>query len=82
MVEAINGPLTKLIDSILDPTVDRSLDEVTLEFLTNLGEIKRIGCSSIEEAARVLDRFDFNLIFNDEGGVSITDPPPDITNGE
>jgi nitrogen-specific signal transduction histidine kinase len=76
MVDLIASPLCDLVGKVLDPGAGRELERVELEIHTNLGEVKCISCSDVEEAISILQDFDFNLVFDDRDAVALTDPPP------
>lgn len=64
MIEHVGFDLESVMSNILDSSVERSLDKLTLEFHTNIGEIFTHNCANIEEAIELLSDFNFDIILD------------------
>jgi hypothetical protein len=50
MIQIIEDKLIQRIESILDDTIDREIEKVTLELVSNLGELKVYEFKSVDSA--------------------------------
>lgn len=78
MVNAIQAQLEKLVLSILDDTVQREIDSVTIELHSNLGEVKAYEFSNVEEAVEFLNTAALKQVFISSDSLTLFDPPPDV----
>ena len=78
MVDPIKHNLVILIESILDDTVEREVDKVLVELISNLGEVKVYEFESISDALDFLQQDDLKDLFLTTDSDSLFDPPPDF----
>jgi hypothetical protein len=76
MVNYIKDDLQSLILSILDNSTDREIETVTLEFRSNLGEVKEYQFASIDEAIDFLNTNELKDIFITGDSLTLFDPRP------
>ncbi len=78
MVSLIENDLKKLIVSILDETIERKIDKVTIELRSNIGEVKMHQFDNVQEAVDFLNSEELNAIFLTTDSLTLFDPPPDL----
>ena len=78
MIDSIKGNLVILIESILDDTVEREVDKVLVELISNLGEVKVYEFESISDALDFLQDDGLKDLFLTTESDSLFDPPPDL----
>lgn len=76
MIDPIKNDLEILIDEILDDSMEREINEVLVELITNLGEVKVYKFESINEALDFLQQDDLEELFLIDDSYSLFDPPP------
>ncbi len=76
MVDYIKDDLQNLILSILDVTKNREIENVRLEFQSNMGEVKEYQFSSIDDAIDFLNNNELNDIFITSDSLTLFDPRP------
>lgn len=76
MVNLVKGELEKIIGSILDDTIERKVDKVSLELHSNIGEVKTYEFASVDEAIEFLNREEFKEVFVTTDSDTLYDPPP------
>jgi len=78
MVFLIQDELEKLIISILDETIERNIDKITIELHSNIGEVKMLEFNSVQEAVDFLNTQELNEVFLTTDSLTLFDPPPDL----
>lgn len=78
MIDPIKDNLVILIENILDDTVEREVDKVLVELISNLGEVKVYEFESISDALDFLQDDDLKDLFLTTDSDSLFDPPPDL----
>ena len=59
----------------MDDSIPRSVDRVSVEVHTNIGEVKRFEFDSINEAIEFLEDFGFEELFNSGNSFTLFDLP-------
>lgn len=75
MINLIKPELEETINKILDDSIPRSVDRVTVEVHTNIGEVKRFEFDNIQEAIDFLEDFGFDELFNSGNSYTLFDIP-------
>ncbi len=78
MIDPIKDNLVILIENILDDTVEREVDKVLVELISNLGEVKVYEFESISDSLNFLKDDDLKGLFLTTDSDSLFDPPPDF----
>ena len=78
MIDPIKDNLVILIENILDDTVEREVDKVLVELISNLGEVKVYEFESISDALDFLQDNGLKDLFLTTDSDSLFDPPPDL----
>lgn len=78
MIDPIKDNLVILIENILDDTVEREVDKILVELISNLGEVKVYEFESISDALDFLQDDDLKDLFLTTDSDSLFDPPPDL----
>jgi hypothetical protein len=76
MIDLVKDELEKLVKSILDDTIERKVDKVSLELHSNIGEVKIYEFENVDEAIRFLNREEFKDVFVTTDSDTLYDPPP------
>lgn len=82
MVNAIKDELETLVLSILDDTIDREINKITIELHSNLGEVKAYEFETVEQAVEFLNAAELKEMFISSDSLTLFDPPPVIDNGD
>lgn len=75
MIDLIKPELEDTIHKILDDSIPRSVDKVSVEVHTNIGEVKRFEFISIIEAMEFLENFGFEELFHSGNSFTLFDIP-------
>ena len=78
MIDSIKDNLVMLIENILDDTVEREVNKVLVELISNLGEVKVYEFESISDALDFLQQDDLRDLFLTTDSYSLFDPPPEF----
>lgn len=78
MIDLIKDNLVILIENVLDDTVEREVDKVLVELISNLGEVKVYEFESISDALDFLQDDGLEDLFLTTDSDSLFDPPPDL----
>lgn len=78
MIDPIKDNLVILIENVLDDTVEREVDKVFVELISNLGEVKVYEFESISDALDFLQDDGLEDLFLTTDSDSLFDPPPDL----
>ena len=78
MIDSIKDNLVILIENILDDTVEREVNKVLVELISNLGEVKVYEFESISDALDFLQQDDLRDLFLTTDSYSLFDPPPEF----
>jgi hypothetical protein len=76
MVESIKDNLIPLIKNILDDSIEREIDRVLVEIVSNLGEVKVYEFESVSEALEFLRQDNLKELFLTTDSYTLFDPPP------
>lgn len=76
MVQVVEERLATRVAQILDDTVDRMVEKVIIELISNLGEVKLFEFTSVEEAVEFLDQENLENYFVASDSLTLFDPPP------
>lgn len=76
MVNTVRDDLETLILSIIDDSTEREIESVTLEFRSNLGEIREYKFESVDEAIEFLNANELKDIFIVGDSLTLFDPRP------
>jgi hypothetical protein len=80
MISHIEDKLIPLIANILDQSIERTIEKVVLELISNLGEIKVFEFDDINSALGFLESENLGDIFLTTDSLSLFDPPPTFDN--
>lgn len=80
MISLIKDPLISLIEQILDDTIERNIQKIIVEFVSNFGEVKVYEFSTIEEALDFFDQQDLTQVFLTTDSITLFEPPPEFNN--
>lgn len=75
MISLIEDDLTNLIKSILDESIKREIERVTVELHSNIGEVKTLDFNCISEAVDFLNSEEFQEIFITTDSPTLFDIP-------
>ena len=78
MIDSIKDNLVILIENILDDKVEREVNKVLVELISNLGEVKVYEFESISDALDFLQQDDLRDLFLTTDSYSLFDPPPEF----
>lgn len=78
MIDSIKDNLVTLIENILDDTVEREVNKVLVELISNLGEVKVYEFESISDALDFLQQDDLRDLFLTTDSYSLFEPPPEF----
>ncbi len=78
MIETIKDNLIPLIEKILDDSIDREVEKVLVELISNLGEVKVYEFESVDEALNFLTQDNLTELFLTTDSFSLFDPPPEF----
>lgn len=78
MIAEIEGELFSLIKLILDDSLEREIEKIVVEIVSNLGEVKIFEFDSVEEALDFLGQEDLKDYFITTNSMTLFDPPPEI----
>lgn len=78
MVELIREDLQSLIVRILDDSVQREIERVTIELHSNLGEVKVQDFQSVAAAVDFLNSEELETMFLTTDSLTLFDPPPEL----
>jgi hypothetical protein len=78
MITSIKGRLIGLINEILSDETPREIDKVTIELVSNLGEVKYYEFSTSEEAINFLQEEELDALFLTSESDTLFDPPPEL----
>lgn len=81
MVNVVRDELETLVLSILDETLEREVNRITIELHSNLGEVKTYEFETIEQAIKFLNTVELKEAFISSDSITLFDPPP-ILNGD
>lgn len=76
MIKVIQERLMSRVAQILDDTVERTIDKVVIELVSNLGEVKLFEFASVEEAIEFLEQEELENYFVADDSLTLFDPPP------
>lgn len=75
MIDLVKPDLESTIHQILDDSIPRSVDRISVEVHTNLGEVKRFEFKTIDEAMKFLEDFGFDELFDTGNSFTLFDLP-------
>lgn len=78
MIDSIKDNLVILIENILDDTVEREVNKVLVELISNLGEVKVYEFESVNDALDFLQQDDLRDLFLTTESYSLFDLPPEF----
>jgi hypothetical protein len=76
MIQVIEDNLLKRIEYILDDTIEREIEKVSLELVSNIGEVRAYEFGSVEEAIEFLQDEDLDSVFITGDSVTLFEPTP------
>ncbi len=76
MVAVVAPQLTERISALLDDSIPREIEKVSVELTSNLGEVQFTEFNRVENAIDFLHSGDLDSIFLSTDSVSLFDPPP------
>lgn len=76
MIQVIQDRLTTRVAQILDESVERTIEKVIIELVSNLGEVKLFEFVSVEEAIEFLEQEEVEDYFVADDSLTLFDPPP------
>ena len=76
MIATVADELSSLIEKILDDSIEREIEKVVLELVSNLGEVKVYEFASVEEAIAFLSDEDLDSLFITGDSLTLFEPPP------
>ena len=76
MVSVVKDELANLVLSILDDTIEREIERVTIELHSNLGEVKAYEFETVERAVEFLNASELKEVFITSDSLTLFDPPP------
>lgn len=80
MVNVVKEELQMLVLSILDDTLEREINKITIEVHSNLGEVKTYEFETVEQAVEFLNTAELKNVFISSDSISLFDPPPSLNN--
>ena len=78
MVSLIKDNFKELILSVLDESIEREIDKVTIELHSNIGEVKLHEFGSVNEAVTFLNSEELESVFLTTDSLTLFDPRPEI----
>lgn len=78
MIAEIEDELFSLIKLILDDSLEREIEKIVVEIVSNLGEVKIFEFSSVDDALEFLGQDDLKYYFITTDSLTLFDPPPEI----
>lgn len=78
MVRVVENELKKLVLSILDDSLEREINKITIELHSNLGEVKSYQFPDIEDAILFLNKEELKEVFISSDSITLFSPPPII----
>jgi hypothetical protein len=82
MVNVVKDELEIMVLRILDDTIEREIDRVTIELHSNIGEVKAYEFSSVEQAVEFLNTSELKEVFITSDSLALFDPPPVTDEGD
>jgi hypothetical protein len=82
MVNVVKDELKILVLKILDDTIKREIDRVTIELHSNIGEVRAYEFPSVEGAVKFLNTDELKEVFITSDSLTLYDPPPAIDDGD
>jgi hypothetical protein len=76
MASYVEHQLFDLIKKILDNTIDRTVEKVLVELVSNLGEVKVYEFANVNEAIEFLNKENLEGEFLTTDSLTLFDPPP------
>ena len=76
MINCIRSDLLNLISQILDESLERKVEKIVVEVVSNLGELKIYEFQSIEAALEFLEQHREKELFLKTDSLTLFDPPP------
>lgn len=76
MIQVIKDNLLKRIEYILDDTIEREIEKVSLELVSNIGEVRAYEFGSVEEAIEFLQDEDLDSVFITGNSITLFEPAP------
>lgn len=76
MIQVIQERLMTRVGQILDESIDRTIEKVVIELVSNLGEVKLFEFASVEEAIEFLEQEGLEDYFVANDSLTLFDPPP------
>lgn len=80
MVELVKDNLISLIKKTLDDSVNREVEKVLVELVSNLGEVKVYEFKTVNDALDFLNQENLEEFFLTTDSLSLFDPPPEFDN--
>jgi hypothetical protein len=80
MIAFIEDKLIPLIANVLDESIERTIEKIVLELVSNLGEIKVFEFDDINSALEFLESENLGDVFLTTDSLSLFDPPPTLDN--
>ncbi len=78
MIGSIEDKLILLIEAILDDSIEREVEKIVVEIVSNLGEVKVYEFATIEDALKFLNQEDLKELFLTTDSLTLFDPPPEF----
>lgn len=75
MINIIKDDLEKAISKVLDDSIPREIEKVSIEIKTSIGEAKHFEFDTIDEAIEFLKDFGFEEIFDTSASLTLFDKP-------
>lgn len=63
------------IEKILDDSIPRTLDKISVEIHTNIGEVRRFEFDTMQDALEFIENFGFDRMFKIEDALTLFDLP-------
>ncbi len=82
MVNVVKDELEILVLSILDDTIEREIDRITIDLHSNLGEVKACEFETVEKAVEFLNTSELKEVFITSDSLTLFDPPPAADEGD
>lgn len=76
MASYVEIQMTELITKILDDTIDRTVEKVLVELVSNLGEVKVYEFANVDNAVDFLNEENLEGEFLTTDSLTLFDPPP------
>jgi len=76
MVNVVKDKLENLVLSILDDTIEREINRITIELHSNLSEVKAYEFGTVEQAVEFLNTVELKEVFISNASLNLFDPPP------